>query len=64
MSTPYIITQITGITYAGLRIPLPIQINGIHSKPLRKLEEALYQAVRNARTHDPYVKLHIKTKSI
>lgn len=64
MTTPYTITQVTAVTYSGRHIPLPIKVDGIHQEPLRVVEERIFQHLKNAHQHDPFVKLHLKTRPI
>lgn len=63
-TTPYTITQVTAVTYAGRRISLPIKIDGIFRDPVRVIEDKIFQIFKNTHQHDPYVKLHLKTRPV
>lgn len=60
----YRVTKVIGITYNRRQIVLPIEVKGIQTLPLWKLEEKLYREISQPDADDPIVKLRIITKDI
>ena len=61
---PYRITKIYGITYSNREKELDMRVEGIHTMPLRKMEEMLYGVLKGTSANDPIVRLRIMTKRI
>lgn len=55
---PYRVTKVYGITYNMHRVLLPLEIKGIHTMPLRKMEEVIFGSLPN-NGDDPFVRLEI-----
>ena len=62
--TPYKIRQVYGITYGMRKVLLPLEVDGIFTMPLRKVEEMIFNAIRKASAKDPYVRLEILTSPV
>lgn len=59
----YRVIRVYGITYNMHRKLLPLEVKGIHTMPLRKLEELLYEKLPH-HPHDPITRLEIITQKL
>jgi hypothetical protein len=60
----YRVNRVYGITYNHHERLLPIEVKGIQTMPLRKLEEKLYESLQTPNADDPIVKLRIITRDV
>jgi hypothetical protein len=60
----YRVIRVYGITYNHHERLLPIEVKGIQTMPLRKLEENLFRALQTPSSDDPIVKLRIITQEV
>lgn len=60
----YRVIRVYGITYNCHERLLPIEVKGIQTMPLRKLEEKLYKSLQTPNADDPIVRLRIITRDV